>query len=68
MVMYKVTNKMKDVRQFRDNYVGKDVFVEPGKFVLTNRPPQENVVWKVELVEKFEKKKIKEKKMEVDKL
>ena len=29
--MYKVTNKAKDVRKFRDGFLGKDIFVEPGK-------------------------------------
>lgn len=46
--MYKVTNKMKDVRKFHDNKQGKDVLVEPGKTILTNNPPASNDVWKVE--------------------
>lgn len=52
--MYKVTNKMKDVRKFHDSKQGKDMLVEPGKFILTNDPPEVNDVWKVE-----ESKKIK---------
>ena len=56
--MYKVTNKMKDVRKFRDNYSGKDILVGPRKSVLTMRPPEEGQVWKVEEVQE-EKKKLK---------
>lgn len=57
--MYKVTNQLKDVRKFRDYNTGKDILVEPGKFVLTKRPPKENDVWKVEMKgnEKKEEKK-----------
>ncbi len=54
---YKVTNKLKDVRKFRDRFLGKDIFVEPRKFILTNNPPEESEVWKVETVEKLEEKK-----------
>ena len=56
--MYKVTNKFKDVRKFRDGYLGKYVYVEPKKSVLTMRPPEEGQVWKVEEVQE-EKLKIK---------
>lgn len=52
-MMFKVTNKFEDVRKFRDEFLGKDVHVEPKKSVLTKRPPEENDVWEVE---KFEKK------------
>lgn len=60
--MYKVTNKAKDVRKFRDRYLGKDVHVEPGKSVLVRRPPKENEVWKIELAseKKEEPKKLKQ--------
>lgn len=55
--MYKVTNKADDVRKFRDGKQGKDLLVEPKKSVLTNCPPGENEIWKVEkLEEKPEKK------------
>ena len=54
---YKVTNKVKDVRKFRDRFLGKDIFVGPKKFIITNRPPEENEIWKVEIVEELEKKK-----------
>ena len=54
---YKVTNKFDDVRKFRDGNIGRDVFVEPHKSVLTERPPKENEVWRVEPFEKKEEKK-----------
>jgi len=54
--MYKVTNKAKDVRKFRDRFLGKDIFVEPKQFALTKRPPEENEIWKVEKIEESEKK------------
>ena len=55
---YKVTNNAKDVRKFRDSFLGKDILVEPKKFIFTNKPPKENGVWKVENIEKLEKKKL----------
>lgn len=58
--MWKVTNKADDVRKFRDNKLGKDVLVEPGESILTNNPPEENNIWKVDSIEeKSEKKKSK---------
>ena len=55
---YKVTNKAKDVRKFRDSFLGIDIFVEPKKFILTNNPPEDTIdIWNVENVEKSEKKK-----------
>ena len=54
---YKVTNKLKDVRKFRDSFLGKDIFIGPKKFILTNNPPEESDVWKVESIEELEKKK-----------
>ena len=63
--MFKVTNKAKDVRKFRDGFSGRDVHVEPKKSVLTRKPPVENDIWKVEPVEekpKAEKPKAEEKK------
>jgi hypothetical protein len=67
--MWKVTNKMKDVRKFWDGKLGRDVLVEPKQSVLTNSPPEENDTWKVEPAEKTEEPtpKPKSKKMEVDK-
>ena len=60
--MYKVTNKFKDVRKFRDHNTGKDVLVNPNEFILTKRPPKTFEVWKVEKQEKkiIKKKKVKE--------
>ena len=54
---FKVTNKAKDVRKFRDRFLGEDIFVGPKKFILTNNPPEESDIWKVETVEELEKKK-----------
>ena len=54
---FKVTNKAKDVRKFWDGFLGKDIFVEPKKSILTKRPPKENEIWKVEKYEKTEEKK-----------
>jgi len=55
--MYNVKNKFNDVRKFRDGDLGKDILVEPGKSVLTNRPPVESEVWKIDKIEeKIEKK------------
>jgi len=45
--MYKVKNKKKDVRKFRDRKLGKDIYVNAKKHVLTNFPPEENEVWSV---------------------
>ena len=60
--MFKVTNKEKDTRKFRDGFLGKDIFVEAGKSVFTIRPPEENSVWKVEKsTEKQDDKKTKHK-------
>ena len=56
MEKYKVTNKRKDVRKFRDSFYGKDIFVKPNQFIFTNKPPIESEIWKVEFVEKLEKK------------
>ena len=53
---YKVTNKLKSVRKFRDSFLGKDILVGPKKFILTNKPPKESDVWKVETVEQLEEK------------
>ncbi len=54
---YKVINKLKDVRKFRDRFLGKDILVGPKKFIFTDHPPKENEVWKVENIEKLEEKK-----------
>ena len=56
--MFKVTNKAKDVRKFRDRFLGKDIFIGPKKFALTNRPPEESDIWKVENIEELEKEKV----------
>lgn len=58
--MYKVTNKMKDIRKFRDSNSGRDILVDPKGFVITNNPPKECEVWKIEEAEQTKTKKIKE--------
>lgn len=63
--MYKVTNKMRDTRKFRDGDKGRDVFVESKKSVLTTRPPEEGQVWKVEKIEEIKEKKSKSKEGDV---
>lgn len=54
---FKVTNKAKDTRKFRDKFLGKDILIESKKFIFTEKPPKENDIWKVEIFEKLEKKK-----------
>jgi len=56
MTKYKVTNKFNDMRKFRDGNTGRDVFVGPHKSILTECPPKENEVWRVEPYEKKEEK------------
>ena len=57
MTKYKVKNLAKDTRKFRDSWIGKDILVESGKTVITNRPPKEGNIWKVEIyIEKTEEK------------
>ena len=58
--MYVVTNKAKDVRKFRDSFLGKDILVNPGKTIFTRKPPVENNIWKVEKVKNIEKTEKKE--------
>lgn len=72
MTKYEVTNLAKDTRKFRDGWLGKDILVEPNKTVITNRPPKESEIWKIENhIEKTEKiynkKGGKQKKMEIKK-
>ena len=65
--MYVVKNKAKDVRKFRDRFLGKDILVNPGESTFTKRPPVNNDIWEVRKssnvrkpcnIEKPEKKKI----------
>lgn len=51
--MWKVTNKFKDVRKFRDGKLGRDILVEPGKFAITMTPPEENEVFEVTKLKKL---------------
>ncbi len=61
-MQYKVTNKLSDVRKFRDNHVGRDIFVEPKKSVITTRPPSDHNTWKIELAKDKPVIKVEEKK------
>ena len=68
---YKVKNKFKDVRKFRDNYLGKDILVGPGKSVITKRPPKKSKIWSVEKLEEkkslaFPKQKLNNKEVNKD--
>jgi len=54
--VYKVFNKAKDTRKFRDKDLGIDIFIRPKKFILTKRPPKGNDIWKVEIFEELEEK------------
>lgn len=51
--MFKITNKKKDVRKFRDKFTGKDIFVEPKKSVIVKKPIEENSVFNVEEIEEI---------------
>lgn len=53
--MFKITNKKKDVRKFRDSFTGKYVFVQPKKSVMVMKPIKENSVWKIEKIEENKK-------------
>jgi hypothetical protein len=66
--LYRLTNKAKDTRNFFDKYLGKNIQIQPKKFILTYRPPEENEIWKVEDVEELEKKKQQLNKREVKKI
>ena len=48
--MYKITNKSKDVRKFRDSFTGKHIFVAPGKSEVTRTPVKESSIFKVEKI------------------
>lgn len=53
---YKVTNKGKDERQFRDMHQGKWRCLKPKESVITISPPETNEFWKVEEHEPKEQK------------
>ncbi len=42
---YKITNKKRDVRKFRDKFLGIDVLVRPRSYVLIDNPSEE--VWTI---------------------
>jgi hypothetical protein len=56
---YKVTNVSNNERKFRDKFLGIDVLVKPGEYVLTDKAPERNQFWKIDVVEKLEEKKVK---------
>ena len=53
--MYVVTNKAKDVRKFRDRFLGKDILLNPGESTFTKRPPVSSDIWEVEKSRNIEK-------------
>lgn len=53
---FKVKNKAKDVRKFRDIYRGKDIFLAPGESAITSTPPVKSDVWEIKTYETEEKK------------
>ncbi len=55
--MYKVKNKTKDTRRFRDKHTGRDVLVPPMGYITTMYPPIANPIWEISNIEKKEKKK-----------
>ena len=53
---YKVTNKLKDTRKFRDSFLGKDVIVGSGETVFTNKPPKvDGNIFEVEEIKEVKK-------------
>ena len=56
--MYKVKNTAKDLKKYRDMYLGKDIFIEGGRSVETNYPPKESSIWQVTNIEKKEETKL----------
>ena len=52
--MYKIKNKTKDTRTFRDSFSGKNIYIEPGRTVLTKTPIKSSDVWGVEEVKEIE--------------
>lgn len=53
--MYKVKNITKHARKYRDNKQGRDIIIQPGKFVETTNPPT-GTVWKITDIEKEKEK------------
>lgn len=65
---YKVTNKAKDVRKFREQDSGKDIFVKPKKSILTDCPPDNtDDIWTVKSNKKEEEPEEKEEPEEEEK-
>lgn len=58
--MWKITNKFKDIRKFRDGRLGRDVLLRPGESAMTMTPPEQSEVFDVEKVTVKEVKKTKE--------
>lgn len=50
--MVKVKNKSKDLRKFRDRFLGKDIIVTPGESVETKTPPTSSEIWEIISTEK----------------
>lgn len=45
--MYKVKNITKNIRKF--TIKGKNIFVNPNEYILTNFPPEEASVWEISI-------------------
>jgi hypothetical protein len=57
---YKVINKEKTTQRIYIN--GQVVYIEPGKFIITDKPPVENHVFRIEKAEQIEELKPKKSK------
>lgn len=55
--LYKVTNRAKDERKFRDKYMGRDIILKPRESVVTTSPPEEKEIFEVEEYEERQGKK-----------
>lgn len=62
MKKYKVFNTADEERKFKESGTGKKIIVKPGEFMITEHPPSDEGIWRVELLEIKEKKKKKIKK------
>jgi len=62
--MFKVKNKSKEPRKFRDKFSGKDIIIEPGKSVITSTPVLKSEIFHVEKLKEEIKTKEKSKEEE----
>lgn len=52
--MYKITNKAKDTRKFRDSYTGKNIVLGSKKSAIVVKPIDGGSIFKVEKIEEKE--------------